>query len=255
MADRAGYLDQGSKAKPQTTQTTGNGVPFWGDAPEVYDSVTLGGIVLPGICVVKGKGYEMKARHNKPPGTHGESIVHLGNEPAQWNIHILMNTVEHLRAFEALAPLFKPPYKPPPKALPTQQYATPATTLNLPYGLGAVGQFEPTAANAPKPGFATGAPTKDKSKPSFITIQHPMLTLFRISHCVIMDVTIPEQVQEKGMWEARITCREYVLSGSKKATAGKPENGVDKGRSSAFDKELNRSANSPSQTSSGPDRS
>lgn len=250
-----GYLDQGTKQQGKSIQTSAKGVAYWGDAPEAYDTVVLGGVALPGLCAIKGKGYEMKAKHNKAAGTNGESIVHLGREPATWTIHVLMTVEAHLRAFEALIPVIKPPYKPPPKQLPQQQYVEPGAGIVLSGpGVsqgGALVAFEPTALNAPKPGFATSAP-KDKSPPSFLTIQHPLLALFRISHCIVTEVTMPEQVQEKGMWESRINCREYVLSGSKKASTTKVEQGVDVGRTTGFDDKLKRGAAAPSQTNAGP---
>lgn len=268
----AAFQDLGTNQKSKGSGSAPAGVPFWGDYPDSYDTVTIAGIRLPGLCAIKGKGFEMRAKHNKPMGVHGESTVYLANEPAEWTVTVMMTTEAHLRAFEKLVPVFKPPFKPKPKpkvqgdpnfALSFQ--GIPQVFQNDANGALGLGQFGPTSyggfiredpKDTPQPGFTPAAPAAaDKSAPGYVAISHPLLALFRITHCRITKVTMPEQLEDKGMWQVQLECREYVLAGKKEAVVGTTTSAANiPGMKNAFADVLNqRSSSSPSATNAGPD--
>jgi hypothetical protein len=241
-----GYEDIGTKQRGESSNAAPQGVPYWGEYPDAYDVVIIAGRPLPGLCSIKGKGYEMRAKHVKAQGKHGESTTYLANEPAEWVVHISMNTEQHLRDFEALVPLFKPPAKPKPKpAKPT----TPPDAFTF-----AFAGLAPTVAASVQADFAPVAPTpqKDNSQPGYVAISHPLLALYRISHCRIVQATIPAQKEDKGIWEVELHCREVVLEGVRAAKTGKTgDAGIIAPRVTAFDAVLNKN-NAPSQTNAGP---
>lgn len=267
----AAHQDIGSKQRGKSSNAAPAGVPFWGTAPDSYDTVTIAGIALPGICAVKGKGFEMRAQHKKVAGEHGETLVYLANEPAEWQVHILMTTEEHLRAFERLVPIFKPPHKPKAKASTSGDSNFALSFPGLPQvvqsdanvSLG-LGQFGPTSYGGVRedPTDTTfTATTKgassagDKSAPAYVTIAHPLLALFRITHCRIMRVGLPEQMEDKGMWQVTLDCREHVLSGKKDASVGTPGASTADiaGMANAYaDATKQRTQVAPSATSAGP---
>lgn len=237
-----GYEDVGSKQRGKSAGTASQGVPYWGDYPEAYDTVVLAGYPLPGLCTIKGKGYEMRRSHAKPPGKHGASITYIANEPAEFVIHVMMTTEDHLRAFERLVPLFKPSAKP---SSSSDKSKTDSFTFAF------TGQASKSADGTiilPVLNVAL----RDRSQPGFLSVTHPMLALFRISHCRVIRVTIPEQKEDKGMWQAEIHCLEQVLDGSRKAKTGKTgDAGLIAPRKTAYDSTL-ALAEGPSTTNAGP---
>lgn len=227
----SGYQDIGSASPGQSSFAASGGVAYWGDAPEQYDTVVVAGFSLPGLCNVKGKGYEMRRRHQKASGKHGASTTFLGNEPAEFVITVMMTEETHLRDFEKLVALFKPSAKPSPEE---EEFLAQSSAF--------------TAAFTGQAGGGGGthhglknAVLQDKASPGFVSVSHPLLALFRISHARIIRVTIPVQAEDKGMWHSEIHCIEEVLDGSRKAKTGKTgDAGNIAPRVTAYDDELNR---------------
>lgn len=206
-----GYQDIGSGQVGNPTNIALNGVPYWGSKPEAYDTVTLAGFALPGLCSVKGKGYEMRKKHQKPAGKHGASTIVIANEPAEFVIHLMMNTEEHLRAFEGIIPFFKPKPKPKPNASGSSK----SNAFTVAFTGQATSRTQ-TIGNTTTTDVRLG----DDSQPGYLSVHHPLLELFGISHCRVLLVTLPEQVEDKGMWKSEIHCMEEVLEGKRKAKTG-----------------------------------
>jgi hypothetical protein len=242
------YEDIGSTQRNLSSPVSPGGVAYWGDNPELYDTVELAGLKLPGLCSVKGKGYEMRRKQHKPPGKHGVSTTIIAHEPAEFVINVLMTTKAHLDTFKALVPVFKPTAKPKEDkkkdksdafthAFKGQASKAADGTITLPT---LTIRTEAVAA------------AEDNSQPKYVTVDHPLLALFRISHCRIIKVTIPEQVEDKGMWKSEIHCIEEVLEGNRKAKTGKTGSGNLLTIKTAQDKLLNRVPESPSKSNVGP---
>lgn len=90
--------------------------PFWANAPGVWDNVTLGRFVLPGVCAVKGKIARRKDR-KKITGIAGNVLTDVGAAAAEINVQLRMWTPQHWDDFKELALMIRPgPNSPPPKA-------------------------------------------------------------------------------------------------------------------------------------------
>lgn len=104
-----GFLDySGISSGGFRVSSNNRSIPFWGDSPEVWDTVIFDGLPLPGTCVVGGKAYEVKTDHKKPPGTHGASVTTLGRHPAEPEFKLTLWMPEHLRNFAAIMDSFIP---------------------------------------------------------------------------------------------------------------------------------------------------
>lgn len=237
-----GYEDIGSKQKGSSSNIAKQGVAYWGDYPDAYDTVVLAGFALPGLCSVKGKGYEMRKSHRSVPGKHGASIVYIANEPAEFVISIMLTTEEHLRAYEKLVPAFKPTAKPKSSSGPSQTDAfTYAFTGQAVSRTGKVGNTT-----------TTQVVLGDDSQPGYLSVSHPMLALYRISHCRVLLATIPVQVEDKGMWQVELHCIEEVLQ-RKAKTGVTAAASADLSRDTAYvTKDGTFKRDPPSKTNAGP---
>ena len=93
-------LSRGQHSKLGGEATSGS--PFWEDNPDAWDAVYLGGMRIPGLCAVSGKGFEQRIDKKKTAGKHGAKLTHTGNDCADFEIAVRMWTPEHLRDFERL---------------------------------------------------------------------------------------------------------------------------------------------------------
>lgn len=75
--------------------------PFWGDSPESWDTVTLAGTDLPGVCSVSGR-VARRVDRKTSSGRHATTVTYLGDAPAEFTITVKLWTEEHLLRFEAL---------------------------------------------------------------------------------------------------------------------------------------------------------
>jgi hypothetical protein len=237
-----GYQDLGTRQTGRSSNAAGQGVAYWGDAPETYDTVVLAGFVLPGLCSIKGKGYEMRKRDVRPTGKNGNSTYYLANEPAEFDILVMMTTKEHLQDFEKLVPLFKPSQKP-------RADAKIGNPDNFTYAF--TGQS--SGSNNGSVLLGRKKVLTDDSRPGYLSVSHPLLALFRISHCRVLQVSIPEQLEDKGMWQVKLQCIEEVLEGNRKAKTGRTgDAGIIAGRKTAYDAALANATAPPSVSNAGP---
>lgn len=258
MPNSPGYQDIGTTQTSSTTSSVGDGVPYWGTQPDAYDTVVIAGLPLPGLCSVKGEGFEMRHEKKRPPGKHGATVKFIANEPTKFSIHVLMTEEAHLRTFERLVPLFKPTAKP---TAATKKTTKHSNTFN--YAFAGIAPIAlPGNTQTPNyslvPGETVGGPDAapaDPSQPGYLSVQHPLLKLFRITHCRIMKVGIPEQKEDKGMWEVTIWCEEHVLEGARAANTGTPGPVKKITGATAYDPRtgrINPAAIPPSQNNTGP---
>lgn len=82
-------------------------VPFWADSPFPWQQVRINGETLPGIATVTGD-VGRKVDTAQAPGNDGGTFTHLGYEPAEVEVKLVLATPEHLEAFTRLAPTIRP---------------------------------------------------------------------------------------------------------------------------------------------------
>jgi hypothetical protein len=83
-------------------------VPFWGDAPDAWNTVVMAGKPLPGIAKVHGAAFDIRVDRKSIPGTHGEHLTTLGREPCDPEIEVKLWMPIHLENFLAVVKLFLP---------------------------------------------------------------------------------------------------------------------------------------------------
>lgn len=247
-----GFTDQGTKSRRNASSSSASKVVFWGDSPDTWDQVVLAGKTLPGICLLKGKGFEQRCQHKSVPGKHGERVTFIGNEPAEWEVHIQLLTPDHLDSMCRIIDVLKPRAKPKAKPLNSQadQDANADVFLSA-FGPGIPDELKTTLKQA----ITAQQENKDVA-PSFFAISHPALAMFRISYCRVMAISLPEQVQDKGIWEIKLKCREHVLDGSRDATVATSGGGqfslTNLGPGVVGQQVIDYRAQRPSKTSTGP---
>ncbi len=86
-------------------------VPFWGEAPDAYDTVVLAGVALPGIATVKGH-IEQRVKRKTLKGSHGQTFTFQGWGAAEIAISLALWTKEHWTSFDDLVSrILYPPLK------------------------------------------------------------------------------------------------------------------------------------------------
>jgi hypothetical protein len=82
-------------------------VPFWEDAPFLWQQIKVAGVYLPGTAVVTGSvGRKMDSQQS--PGSDGSTMTQLGYEPAKVSIKLTLFFPEHLERFIKIAPVLRP---------------------------------------------------------------------------------------------------------------------------------------------------
>lgn len=162
-------------------------IPFWGEAPEVWDSVSLGGVEIPGICRVAGTGLRVRKKSNRAAGNDGAGVSMLGLDVVSFSIEVKLWTREHLEAFREIIRLAKPRKKA------IQKTETKTVSRTVGYDL---------------------VP---------LSVSHPALDLFGISECTVESVSLPVE-RSPGLWASTIQCTEF--SASRSRGVSRPTGGV-----------------------------
>lgn len=98
----------GSNIANESDFIDSSNVPFWGDAPQSWNTIILGGFKLPGVVTVLGKAFEVRADRKKIPGVSGETLTTLGREPCEPEIKVKLWKKQHLTDFLSLIKSFLP---------------------------------------------------------------------------------------------------------------------------------------------------
>jgi hypothetical protein len=100
-------------------QPTGS-IPFWGSAPDAWDTVVLGGVALPGIATPSG-WLEQRLFKKRSPKKHGQTVVFNGWGAAQVEVRLEIWTPDQWEAFVGVVKriVIPPPKKgvPPPLSI------------------------------------------------------------------------------------------------------------------------------------------
>ena len=83
------------------------GIPYWFDAPTVWDTVVLGGVSMPGVAEVE-VDRELEIDEKKPKGTHKATPTVQGVKSATVKIHITINTSDEWTALQAAIVTLEP---------------------------------------------------------------------------------------------------------------------------------------------------
>lgn len=82
-------------------------IPYWLDCPEVYDTCTLGGVMLPGLAQVTATtGRKLDIKQAK--GIDGATITDNGSEVEDVNIVLTIWTRQQWAAYQSILPAIDP---------------------------------------------------------------------------------------------------------------------------------------------------
>lgn len=82
-------------------------IPFWDDAPAAWDTLSLGGLTMPGLASISGR-VARKMDTRSRAGADGATVRDRGYEPAQLEIHVKVWTREQLAELEEAIRLLHP---------------------------------------------------------------------------------------------------------------------------------------------------
>jgi len=83
------------------------GIPYWEDAPELWDTVRIAGENLPGNAKVTGDVVRKLTKSNAK-GVDGATITDDGADPTDIEIEIVLATREQWKAYQRIVPLLDP---------------------------------------------------------------------------------------------------------------------------------------------------
>lgn len=90
-----------------TTSASAQGLPFWGDNPDAWDTALIAGRTIPGRVAVTAK-VKNRVDRKSVPGSHGAKYTHIGYAPAEVTLDIEVWTPEHLSRLNDLVRLIRP---------------------------------------------------------------------------------------------------------------------------------------------------
>lgn len=82
-------------------------VPGWNAEPLLWHRLTLDGVPVPGVAIVRG-GHERREDSLEVPGEDGASVTHLGYGGAVFDVEVILWTDEHVRQWEQVYRRFRP---------------------------------------------------------------------------------------------------------------------------------------------------
>jgi len=213
----------------QAVQATGGTPDFWDVfedgyegplyAPMPWDTVTIGGIQIPGIVSVKSGSVEKKIDIQKPHGRDGGALIERGLVPGKFDIDVLLWTPEQWAKWKEIRPFL---YR-------------------------RAGKLD---FNDRKRKVAADSDVALAEKAA-LTVMHPALASVEITRMLIASITIPVVDREDKTVSFTIRCVEYLPPGKK--TAVRKANGVKAPAAAPFllNPTVNKPA-APSKTDGGP---
>lgn len=82
-------------------------IPYWMDEPEIWDTITIAGKVLPGLCVVDGQRGRKLDKKN-PKGCDDATISDDGAEATDIDIKLVLATRQQWIDYQRIVPLLDP---------------------------------------------------------------------------------------------------------------------------------------------------
>lgn len=90
-----------------TTTDLPSRLPHWHDEPDLYDTLILGGVQVPGVATVK-ISRKRKIDKKSAKGKNKGSVTTQGVEPAEVSIHVEVLSPSDFEALEDLMPMLEP---------------------------------------------------------------------------------------------------------------------------------------------------
>lgn len=90
-----------------TSTTEAQGLPFWGDNPDAWDTALIAGQLVPGRTTVTAKA-KNRVDRKTIPGAHGAKYTHVGYAPAEVSLDVEVWTPEHLTRLRDIVRLIRP---------------------------------------------------------------------------------------------------------------------------------------------------
>lgn len=199
-------FSQAASAESQASSgsLSSKAVPFWGDAPESWESVVVAGYRLPGVCAIDGK---VRRRHDRKqtPGTNGSTVTYIGDDQADFTVTVRMWTPEHLDSYAKLVDYLRA----------MVVGSTEASKLSLSATEKLIDQRQKNLRAYSKFPIAP------------VDISHPTLSLYGIKSAHVLEYGFPKPKGDAsvGIYEATIHFLEYV-PGAKGGTST-PKQSVD----------------------------
>lgn len=178
---------------------TDTGVPFWGDSPEVWDTASIGGETIQGVCRITGDGMRLRSDQKRAAGRDGASVAMLGLDVVSFTIDVKLWTEAHLRAFQSIIGVAKPKTVPRYKARRQTETVVSYGVEDGPGGKQSV-QYERQRTSIKR------AVVGYDLVP--LEVSHPALALFGVTQCIVESISLPSE-QSPGLWTAAIRCREF----------------------------------------------
>lgn len=138
----------------------------WIEDPAAWSTCTIGGVKIPGLSIVDGKGFDNRVDRQKIPGSNGQRLVHVGYDPADFTIRTRVWTKEQLNSYLAVVTVVRPKKK--------------------------------------------GTP------PTPVSVDHPTLTLWGVTSCLVLSGSMPKANQDESpqWYTIELRCIEFVPAGS-----------------------------------------
>ncbi len=169
--------------------TTSSAVPFWGDAPDSWESVIVAGWRLPGVCAIDGK---VRRRHDKKStaGTNGSTVTYIGDDQAEFTVTVRLWTAEQLSAYAKLVGYLRS----------MVLSSTEASRLSI-------SKAETLIDNRQK-----SLTLYSKFPIAPVDVVHPVLSLHGIKSAHVLEYGFPKPKGDaaQGVYEASIRFLEYV---------------------------------------------
>lgn len=195
-----------------------SGLPFWGESPELWDTVAIGGVEIPGLCRISGTGARVRSDKKRAAGRDGANVAMLGLDIVAFSIEVRMWREEHLTAFQDIIAMAKPKKRPIRKTevKEIKEYL-------IPYIAGDPFNERDREQSAVVHTEISSRIVGYDLVP--LEISHPALELFGITQCTIKSISIPVE-QSPGLWVSTIQCDEFNKSKLRevsRATGGKSQ--------------------------------
>lgn len=197
-----------------------SGLPFWGESPELWDTVAIGGVEIPGLCRISGTGARVRSDKKRAAGRDGANVAMLGLDIVAFSIEVRMWREEHLMAFQDIIAMAKPKKRPirkvESKEVETRGFEYSGDNPLL-IRLSEESVNHHTEITSRVVGYDLVP----------LEVSHPALELFGITQCTIQSIAIPVE-QTPGLWVSTIQCDEFNKSKLRevtRATGGKNRSG------------------------------
>ncbi len=192
-----------------TTQTGAVQVPHWAEYPELWDTVRLDGIPLPGLCELQGEGFQQKVQRAKSQGKHGSKHRYLGTSDVDFRITVRLWTEQDLAKFaEILARIINAPVPTKTRKVTSKVVTTPVRytrVVQRPEG----GSVSFTRIEE-EDELVTQVEYLESSGPKTLDVYHPALEMFGIRTATLLKVSLPHRA-DKDVYEVQLQMAQLVL--------------------------------------------